>query len=494
MRTKLVLLALGLGAVSAGCNPEEGDSGSCSAYSCAVTHCASHGYTSGRCIDDQCVCDGTSSGECVDANCAAACRVYGASGGACVSPTRCECTGMPDAGGGDDAGGPPDTWTGSWGAVEGIVMSPGGILPISGALVYAQPVSAPVAPIPEGNYCPRCLDMTLLPHTFSLANGFFRLDHIGLGDWWLVVQKGQFRRFRQITLSTDGEVVSVPIDYSTLPNASDPANGDSIPHIAVALGSYDTMEDILAKISLAGLTYDYHAELGSAVFDVYDNGGGGFGSGERPFSDLVTDPRLMAQYHIIFVPCSSSTTDDYLENRSVQENIRNWVRDGGKWYVADWSYEWAEFMFPEAMDMQGDDTVIGDADMMSSSYDGDGHVVDPDLAAWLTEVGHDPENVVFEEIWDNICGLGTLDGVDEDGAPVTITPYTWAEGPQEHPCGGGDYPYTITFPYGCGKVLFTTYHTVGPMAGTHADLLAQEKILLYLIMEIGVCTDEVIIW
>jgi hypothetical protein len=72
-----------------------------------VSICASQGYASGSCIDDQCVCEGTSTGACDDTRCSAACRAFGASGGACASPTRCECGGAPD-GGGDDGGVPGD--------------------------------------------------------------------------------------------------------------------------------------------------------------------------------------------------------------------------------------------------------------------------------------------------------------------------------------------------------------------------------------------------
>jgi hypothetical protein len=393
---------------------------------------------------------------------------------------------------GDDGG--TDVPVGSYGFVSGVVLSPGAVFPISGALVYAQPATSPVAPLPEGNYCPRCIDMTLTPHAFSGPDGYFRLEHLGLGDWWLVVQKGQFRRVRQIAVRSHLEEVSVPADDTTLPDDSDPANGDTIPRIAVALGSFDNMEDILAKVSLADLDPDFHAVLSTAVFDYYDNGGGAWPATAPPFAELISDPALMAQYQIIFIPCSGSTTDHLLTDPAVQENIRGWVRNGGKWYVADWSYEWVTFIFPGAVNMYGDGGSPGDADVVPA-YDGPGRVIDPEMAAWLDAMGIDPADVTFEEIFDNICSLGTIRATDEDGAPVDVTPKTWAEGPQlENACGGGDYPYTVTFPYGCGRVLFTTYHTVGAMGGTHPDLLTQEKILLYLVMEIGVCTDEVILW
>jgi hypothetical protein len=50
---------------------------------------------------------------------------------------------------------------------------------------------------------------------------------------------------------------------------------------------------------------------------------------------------------------------------------------------------------------------------------------------------------------------------------------------------------TVSFQYGCGRVLFTTYHTVGTTGGgRHPGLYEQELTLFYLIMEIGVCQDQ----
>ena len=50
---------------------------------------------------------------------------------------------------------------------------------------------------------------------------------------------------------------------------------------------------------------------------------------------------------------------------------------------------------------------------------------------------------------------------------------------------------TVTFePTGCGRVMYSTYHTT---AGRHAGLYPQERILLYLIMEIALCSDHPIV-
>ena len=52
----------------------------------------------------------------------------------------------------------------------------------------------------------------------------------------------------------------------------------------------------------------------------------------------------------------------------------------------------------------------------------------------------------------------------------------------------GKQAQTATFePTGCGRVLYTTYHSV---PSEHVGLLPQERILAYLLMEIGVCTSD----
>ena len=67
---------------------------------------------------------------------------------------------------------------------------------------------------------------------------------------------------------------------------------------------------------------------------------------------------------------------------------------------------------------------------------------------------------------------------DEGGTPATCA-------------GAGCSPLTLTFePVGCGRVLYSTYHTAD---NPHVGLVPQERVLVYLIMEIGVCKEGPII-
>jgi hypothetical protein len=87
--------------------------------------------------------------------------------------------------------------------------------------------------------------------------------------------------------------------------------------------------------------------------------------------------------------------------------------------------------------------------------------------------------------------LGTVQiGVDDEGLPIMETPHAFILG--EHQDGEGPiHPLTVTFePIGCGRVLYTTFHTT---PSSHVGLVPQERVLLYLMGEIGVCKSGPII-
>lgn len=78
---------------------------------------------------------------------------------------------------------------------------------------------------------------------------------------------------------------------------------------------------------------------------------------------------------------------------------------------------------------------------------------------------------------------------DGMGGEVDVGHKVWIEGPGTETWGvpppESKSPLTITGEYGCGRILFTAYHTVE--SGGYVGLTPQELILMYLILEIGVC-------
>jgi hypothetical protein len=239
---------------------------------------------------------------------------------------------------------------------------------------------------------------------------------------------------------------------------------------------------------------------------------------------LVSNVDEMRKYHIIFFPCSTDVDDTLLSNQTVLKNIRQFVAEGGKLYVTDWSGETADNAFPPQLTL-GDGGFGGGIDAVGTydpialtgtlttpgTADGslytamDGKAVDQDLNAWLglqmgpTEDGagitlYTPDHFTVVDNWNWISKLNSvMKGTDMDGLPVYDDPKAWLTGSDQ--VGHGPHPLAVTYePAGCGKVLYSTFQTSGSSASeSHAGLMPQERVLLFLIMEISACTQNPVI-
>lgn len=319
-------------------------------------------------------------------------------------------------------------------------------------------------------FCDRCVELdSTTPHTFSNPDGTFTLPVYAPGDSYLVVQKGQFRRVRPIT-TVEG-TQSAPADMTTLPGAMDKANGDDIPRMAVLIGAWDDIGESLEKLGMQSGSFD-RFEFG---FPPDPN---------SPFNpDLLMHTDRINDYHIVFIPCDSSDGVEcnysMAQDAATQQNLQQWVAAGGKLYVTDYSYDYIALTWPEYVTWEDQTQNHGSA-CLTGDYDAAAQVEDQDLADWLAAQGI--TNFTLEANWTMVNQLHTVPSTDMDGNPVDVTPKNWVSGNTNQ----GLRPSTISFERSCGRVLFSTYHTEGTGG---ASLLAQEKALLYVLLEVAVCVE-----
>ncbi len=427
-----------------------------------------------------------------------------------------------------------------WAPGNAIGMVPAGHeIPVFGALVWVT--NQKPAQLPRGVHCEQCSEPSGR-FTYTDHEGNFSLTGLPTGDQWLIVQKGLFRRSTMVTV---GSEIGTALDTSvtTLPSRQDYANGEEIPHIAIAGGTYDKIESVLGKLGLGEVDTagSFVPASASGVFDVYANYGA-LGSGELSsvaagdVQSLVENYDKMAEYHIIFLPCSVQTYGGGLTPTgglagaptAVLENIRRFVNAGGKIYVTDYSGEYADNVFPEQMKLKEPDVPfpvpgLGTIDTPPDAWNGtswdttkfgnsDGAsytslnaaIVDQDMNTWLsTQQGplvsspgaygsgtYNANKLVIEGSYNEIDQLvDVLVGTDMNGAEVYDRPRAYVQGDQDgspSDCtGGACSTVTATFePTGCGKVMYSSYHTANAV---HTGLVPQERILLYLILEIAQC-------
>jgi hypothetical protein len=401
--------------------------------------------------------------------------------------------GSHPGGGGGGGGGDPG---GSYKAhLSGKVVAPEGTIPISGALVYLG--NTPPPAIPDGVYCDKCVHLPDgTPYTTTRADGSFDLDAFA-GDAYLVVQKGAFRRVRKLTIMPDAQ--QVPLALTTMPAITDKANGDDVPKIAVLLGAWDPIELVLARMGLKatitknGLGQAQVLAKDAPAFAIYGVHGLFEKSPYPPPLTLITDPAEISKYHIVFIPCSGSSdfggsdpnapqcSGVFDTDAKVRTTLAGFVQKGGRVYVSDWSYEYVRQVFPGFVSWRNQTSTIGSA---CQNGGGDQSVGNKDagLDAWLTAQGKGLSTV--KDAWTVLTGVQSVMDTDADGKPVKSTPKVWVE--------ADSAPVTTSFQHGCGRVLYTTYHTQ-PTAETSDPLEPQALALLYLILEIGVCIDGPVI-
>ncbi|AKU98913.1 Tryptophan synthase alpha chain [Labilithrix luteola] len=368
---------------------------------------------------------------------------------------------------GDGDGGKPELK--AVGTLTGTVYAPEGTVPIANALIYLGG-SLP-APIPDHAYCDKCVQLPAgTPFTYSKADGTFELPIYSPGQAYLIVQKGQFRRARPITTTEGTQAVDKPL--TTFPGASNSAVGDDIPRIGVAGGGFDKIEISLKK-------------LGLTQFDRYGQGlfePKGLPPAVSQFTwDLVKSQETLSKYHIVLLPCGFTGLEcKSLPTSGQQKMLRDYVEGGGKVYVTDYSYEVVRQIWPGFITWKdGNDKELTDMSQWGvacqpGQYDLDGKAEDPGLGAWLSAIGE--SSFKLKGSYTLISKVTPQQGKDADGNPTTITPKVWmssVKGPQ-----------TVTFDDQCGRVLFSTYHAEGD---DDTNLLAQEKALLYILLEASVC-------
>ena len=405
--------------------------------------------------------------------------------------TEAPTTGNPsgpkfDVGGSDLGGGETDGCSISPDAMlSGTVFAPNLQLPISGALVYVT--SGPVEPPTDGSYCAECVKLACdTPSAFTGPDGTFSLPVVSGPNQKLVVQKGQFLRVVDLTIAPGATALAA--DQTNLPGQWNPDAGMWIPRIAVYDTDPDKVKNVLAKFGLGQVAGDGSLVGGTQNFTLIND--------DSPV--FLEDLAEMNKYHIIFVPCATTkfwpgapTVPD-----SRRENVKAYVAGGGKLYATDHSNEYIEQPFPDYQEFHA--PAMPD---IQPAYNSNGTVVDPELLAWLQALppalkdigGGNPTLNDLPGILTrlNYSGIDVISPVivqDMEGKDVDVGHHTWVEGP----CGSCSNPQmvrpmAITGQYGCGRMMYSTFEN---SSDNHPGLNPQELVLLYMILEIGVCFEK----
>lgn len=378
------------------------------------------------------------------------------------------------------------------GSVTGRVFAPDGKTAVSDALIYVPTDQSRAVSLRSG--AGRAAPEPAIIETRTDANGNFVLTGVPVGDTVVKILKGQWL-IKTIVPVTAGGTSTIPVAQTTLP-----ITGTGAAKIAVVLGTFDRMEDVLAKLGL-GEVENGHLKPGTQTFDIYGESFGSTTGSRGSVNDLVSDAAKLAQYDIVFFDCGAD--EEPLENATVRQNLRSYVQNGGNLYVTDLAYDYIEQTIPEAIDFFGEDGVaIGTAESSGSAEVGisgvasNADVLDDNLRNWLSARGalRSDGKIHIEGF---LAGWGVINKseaggkewirgllIDEaDGRAVANHPHHKGRSRGRQVGTGETRTLTVTAPFGAGKVLYSSYHTESSIEPSNA-LLPQEQILAYLVFEL----------
>lgn len=370
---------------------------------------------------------------------------------------------------------------GGAGVINGKVYAQNGIDPVAGALVYVPTDgnSAGSENVVANGAAP---SDPHLAYAYSLADGSFSLTGVPLGAQLVIIIKGAFHKFVNLTVAAGAN--NLAAGDTTLPITG--GTGGSAPQIAVVTGNYDHIQNVLAKMGLGDVDANGELVPDSEHFLLVDGDNSLADSPSHPnFDTFFASAANLAPYGIIFINCGNNFEDWFFATPAAVAALKNWVEGGGRLYCSDWSYDFVEQLWPDRIDFYGDtgtDGLSATPEMQSVAQLGanmaelNATVLDPDLKTWLGQASINALN-----------GDQTVTIVDwlpgwAVQVAVAAGVKTWVEGSV---VAGIDpaavAPLTVSFQAGTGKVLYSSYHTEETPS---AAFTGNDRVLEYMLFEV----------
>jgi hypothetical protein len=374
----------------------------------------------------------------------------------------------------------------------------------------------------NGTSCDRCAEQDLGPILASAttdATGNWSIaGNVPVGaEFLLVVKVGKFRRATRMTVPAENacETTTLPTDVANnptrLPRTMSDGLAVNIPKIAISTGEIDAMECVFEKMGIAAAEFGNYG--GAGRVHLY-RGGNATAAGARIDGNTPRESALydtiarLQEYDMVVADCEGSR---YGTPGATQlGNLRNYVNRGGRMFASHLSYTWLRNNGTGEHPTGAADfsTGLGDSASWNTSLyldtSGLGRVSvgRPNASP---RIGTFTDWMISEEV------IGDADDT------FTITdPRSMVTAIGEHSeefvyrTNGNQRPQQFSFntPYGaeaanaCGRVAYTGFH-VAATGGENTpfddsvfpghcsgDLTDQEKVLLYMLFDLGVCVGE----
>jgi hypothetical protein len=383
-----------------------------------------------------------------------------------------------------------------------------------------------------GTSCDRCSEQDLGPILASAtsdATGAWTISgNVPVGAEFLLVTKvGKFRRASRVTVPASGacETTALPTAVATnptrLPRDMSDGLAVNIPKIAVSTGQIDAIECVFEKMGIATAefgNYDAGSRIhlyrgGDDASTDFEDGAGAYIDESTPRErDLYNTIDRLQQYDLVVADCEGQT---YNATRPAaqRDGLRNYVNRGGRLFASHLSFSFLNGNGTAVYPAGADDftTGLGPAATWSTSVDSS-----TATGAGIISLGRPNASPRIENFRDWM--------VNENVTTAPNYQFTINE-PRSQATGIGDdseefvhttartqqfsfnTPYAAPSEQACGRVAYSGFHvsvgggsapfsnSVFPAhcrnaAANNGNLTNQEKVLLYMLFDLGVCVGE----
>ncbi|HEY5952542.1 MAG TPA: hypothetical protein VIV40_43885 [Kofleriaceae bacterium] len=387
----------------------------------------------------------------------------------------------------------PDT------TITGTVYAPNGTLPLYNVTVYVP--NAPVLALPTGLTCDRCenvLSGSPLVKTTTDTAGKFTLTNVpATANVPLVIQVGRWRRQITIPNVASCEGTALGANETRLPRNK--SEGD-IPRMALSTGGADALECLIRKIGLDDSEITTPASDGRLHLYAGTGGTNKFDSalGSSSFPNATTlwaDFNSLSKYDIVFLSCEGGQNPS-TKTAASRQALKDFTDMGGRVFASHWHNIWIDSgptPWPSTV------TRVNLADLNSITADIDQTTPKgQDLAQWLLNVG---ASTTLGKIAIT-AAQHTIKAVTAMMADRWIYLDNTANGQPSVQYLSFTTPVEAMPEDRCGRVVFSDIHVASgdksttslayPSGGCTtnvATLTPQEKVLAFMIFDIGSCID-----
>lgn len=384
-----------------------------------------------------------------------------------------------------------------------------------------------------GTSCDRCDEQELGPvlaGSMTDATGAFTLEeNIPVDtEFLLIVKVGKFRRAVRMTLPADAacEETALPtaadVNPTRLPRDMSDGLVVNIPKVAVTTGQLDAMECVFEKIGIDHAEFGNPGNNGSAAERIHiyrggSNNGNPPGAGARIDNNTPHDSELygsltrMQLYDMIVADCEGPSWDGSLNQRDADgDNVREYVNRGGRMFASHLSHTW---LIGNGNQAYSAADPIGTGLGPSASYTMTLNI-SPDQGTGIISLGRPNASPRINNFRDWMVNEGVTTAPDYEftiNEPRSQVTAIGSSSEEFVHCDGGDcsgntarpQQFSFNTPYGapaaaaCGRVAYSGFHVVtGNSANAvfpnhcSGNLTDQEKVLLYMIFDLGVCVGE----